>query len=967
MTPLSAIDRIFHPDCQTQSNKPFLLNDPDTVWRILSGRVEIFAVALKGGQPAGNRDHVFTAETGQLLFGLDPSETENRTGFLAVGNADARLQCLSMSEFQTAFQQPDIPEAASILIDQWVQSLSKGIIGGFRTRSDILLDAETQITLPVNSRACPRKGVVWISLTSGNATFLGLEDLPPGNGQAPIPLAEPAWIQTTTPVSLTGVSGLSACKNPLFWTGLDTFHQLAIRCQGISRNLAAVDTHNLIKEKEHRDRTRLTRSFMQLASVSRTFKKGEWWYSDIADPLLTACQMVGKSIGVSIVAPPGNLKQPEERITLPDIARASHIRIRQVMLKEGWWRRDSDALLGFTKSGNLPVALLPLSPRKYVAVHPQAGTRQVIDEAVAASLSPTAWQFYRSLPNRSLGPIDLISIGLHGCGKDFMTVAITGILGALLGLLPPLMTALIFDTVIPEASRSRLTQMMIILLVCTVGASLFDLTKSIAVLRLKGKIDPVVEASVVDRLISLPVFFYRQYNTGDLANRSMGICAISQCLSDVALQTILAGAFSSVNFLLLFWYEWRLALVTLGLSLIGIVVAIFSSMMQIRYQRVLNDIEGHISGMLLQLISGIAKLRVAGVEDRAFAAWAKNFSRKRRFIFKSRTLQNSLDTFNTAYPIVTAMIIFAWVSLKSSDQFTTGTFLAFNAAFLNFQFALLQMSTALTSIMNAAPYYERAQPILSALPEVDENKIHPGQITGDIEVSQVSFRYDADGPLVLDNVSLSVKPGEYVAIVGSSGSGKSTLLRLLLGFENAEAGTIFYDRQELTVLDIREVRRQIGVVLQNGSIMPGSIFRNIVGSSDLTLDDAWEAARMAGLDQDIADMPMGMLTMMSFGGGVLSGGQRQRLMIARAVVRKPRILFFDEATSALDNRTQAIVSNSLDNLQAARIVIAHRLSAIIHADRIVVMDQGRIVETGTYSELLAQDGPFAQLARRQMV
>jgi ATP-binding cassette subfamily C protein len=212
-----------------------------------------------------------------------------------------------------------------------------------------------------------------------------------------------------------------------------------------------------------------------------------------------------------------------------------------------------------------------------------------------------------------------------------------------------------------------------------------------------------------------------------------------------------------------------------------------------------------------------------------------------------------------------------------------------------------------------------------------------------------------------------VKPGEYVAIVGSSGSGKSTLLRLLLGFENAEAGTIFYDRQELTVLDIREVRRQIGVVLQNGSIMPGSIFRNIVGSSDLTLDDAWEAARMAGLDQDIADMPMGMLTMMSFGGGVLSGGQRQRLMIARAVVRKPRILFFDEATSALDNRTQAIVSNSLDNLQAARIVIAHRLSAIIHADRIVVMDQGRIVETGTYSELLAQDGPFAQLARRQMV
>ncbi len=741
---------------------------------------------------------------------------------------------------------------------------------------------------------------------------------------------------------------------------------MACRCQEINRNLAAVDTHNLIKGREDRNDKRMNRAYLRLTSVSEGRETRDLLHSDSDQPLLTACQMVGKSIGVSIVAPSGPQVKAEEEITLDDITRASHVRIRQVTLHGKWWTNDSGALLGFAGKGKIPVALLPLSSRRYLAVNPQAGTRQVVDQKVASSLSAIAYKFYRPLPNRSLTPWDVAGIGIHSCGKDFFTVALTGILGALLGVVTPVMTALIFDNIIPESSRSRLVQIMGILLVCTIGATLLEMTKSVAILRLKGKIDPTVEAAVVDRLISLPVFFFRRYSTGDLANRSMGVCAISQSLSEVMLQTILGCAFSSVNLVLLFWYEWRLALVAVGLSMLSIIFGIILSILQVRYQRLINDIEGHISGMLLQLISGIAKLRVAGAEDRAFVVWANDFGKKRRLMFKSRSLQNILDTFNAAYPIVTTLIIFFWVIEKSAGEFTTGTFVAFNAAFLTFQFALLQMSSVIASIMNAAPYYERARPIFSALPEVDENKNHPGELTGDIEVSQISFRYDADGPLILNNISLNVKPGEFLAVVGTSGSGKSTLLRLLLGFERPETGTIFYDRQDLALLDIREVRRQIGVVLQNGSIMPGSIFRNIVGSADLSMDDAWDAARMAGLDQDVAEMPMGMMTMINFGGGSLSGGQRQRLMIARAIVRRPRLLFFDEATSALDNRTQAIVSDSLDNLRVARVVIAHRLSTIIHADRIAVLEQGRIVESGTYAELIARDGPFAQLARRQI-
>jgi ATP-binding cassette subfamily C protein len=264
------------------------------------------------------------------------------------------------------------------------------------------------------------------------------------------------------------------------------------------------------------------------------------------------------------------------------------------------------------------------------------------------------------------------------------------------------------------------------------------------------------------------------------------------------------------------------------------------------------------------------------------------------------------------------------------------------------------------------PTYERAKPILETLPEVDEMKADPGELTGELEVSHVSFRYREDGPIVLKDVSVQVKPGEFVALVGPSGSGKSTLFRLLLGFEKLEAGAVYYNGRDLVGLDIREVRRQIGVVLQNGKLMAGDIFTNIIGSSLLTLEDARQAARMAGLEDDLKAMPMGLHTVISEGGGTLSGGQRQRLLIARALVHRPRILFFDEATSALDNRTQAIVSESLDNLQATRIVIAHRLSTIMNADRIYVLQDGRVVQQGTYDELIQAEGVFADLAKRQM-
>jgi ABC-type bacteriocin/lantibiotic exporter with double-glycine peptidase domain len=300
------------------------------------------------------------------------------------------------------------------------------------------------------------------------------------------------------------------------------------------------------------------------------------------------------------------------------------------------------------------------------------------------------------------------------------------------------------------------------------------------------------------------------------------------------------------------------------------------------------------------------------------------------------------------------------------EELSIGKFLAFSAAFMTFLHATISASGAVLSLISAVPLYERTKPILDALPEPTEGKLQPGSIKGRIEFSHVYFRYKPGDPLVLHDLSLQVEPGEFVAIVGPSGSGKSTLTRLLLGFEKPESGTVLLDGLDLAGLDIQMVRRQFGVVLQGGKLMPGDIFRNIVGNSLLTLDDAWEAARLSGLEDDIREMPMGMHTVLGEGSSTLSGGQRQRLMIARAIVNRPRVLIFDEATSALDNRTQDIVSRSLENLKVTRLVIAHRLSTIQSANRIYVIEKGHLVQTGTFTQLRDSPGPFANMIKRQI-
>jgi len=376
---------------------------------------------------------------------------------------------------------------------------------------------------------------------------------------------------------------------------------------------------------------------------------------------------------------------------------------------------------------------------------------------------------------------------------------------------------------------------------------------------------------------------------------------------------------------------------------------------------------------VLQLIAGVAKVRVSAAENHAFRVWAQRFSGQKRIGFTIGQIQNVVATMSTAFPVLSSLGLFGGLyyiqmtALPSDPPpFTTGEFIAFNSAFVAFVAAMQALADASLNLLRAVPIFERLTPILEAVPETDASKGHPGRLRGELSVSHLSFRYVEGGPLIVKDMTFKLEPGQFVAFVGSSGCGKSTLMRLLLGFERPALGSIYYDGQDLSTLDVRSVRQQLGVVLQESRVLPTDIYRNIVGTSSHTMDDAWEAAEMAGLAEDIRQMPMGMHTVVSEGGGTFSGGQRQRLLIARALVNKPRVIFFDEATSALDNRTQAVVTQSLDRLDATRIVIAHRLSTIVNADRIFYLDGGEIREEGSYDQLMAMNGHFAELARRQI-
>lgn len=933
-------------------SRPLPLDAPDQVYLVTDGRIDLFVVG--GGS---RRRHLFRLEAGTIFLG--GTSTDGQV-YLAIGSGETRVRRLDLGILRGQARTDGWPDAIATMLEPWVEGMCTLLAQGAPPRA-VQRAGTDAAHLEPGEAIVTRTGLAWLAVRSGQIVLADRTDLESLGTDRAAPVGEAFWLRAIEACELEPIAAADLIRQDALWSEMFALQTSVMR--SLASEASAVETAErqgleaLITE----DRNALEASEAQIAGVMNQGANLET--ASTGQPLLDACILVGGATGIDLVSALG-LIDHDGPITVRDVARLGHFRTREIALLAGWWRGDCGPILAWNGKERRPVALL-YAANSYAIHDPQTRRVATLTPALADELSPRGVVFYPSLPAHSLTWRNLLTFGVDGSGRDLLLLAGAGVVTALLGLALPIVGERIFDDAVPRGDRTELLGLGAVLVAVTIAAALFTVLRGMATLRLESRFDSRVQTAVWDRLISLPASFFRDYGTADLASRALAVNSMRDLLSGAVSNVLPAGLFSVVNLGLLLYYSPPLAAVALLLVLIVVAVVFTVGARQLPLQRRIQTIQGQVAVLVLNLIHGLPTIRIAAAENRALLRWATRFAEQRRLVYRSRRVQSLLTTFNGAYPLLSTLVLFAAVAAQGGGL-PVGVFIAVNVAFAQLLFGALQVSASATTLMSVGPLYQRLQPILHTVAEVDISRVSPGELSGEIELNRVSFRYAEDGPLILDNLSLHVSPGEYVALVGPSGSGKSTLFRLLLGFEEPASGGIYYDHHDLRTVDAVAVRRQIGTVIQLGALVSGSILSNIIGSSLLTIEDAWQAAEMAGIADDLRRLPMGLHTMVGDGGGTFSGGQRQRLLIARAIAHRPRIILFDEATSALDNISQEIVSRSLDGLHATRIVIAHRLSTIMHADRIVVVQGGHIVQSGTYQELLAQPGLFAELAHRQM-
>lgn len=653
---------------------------------------------------------------------------------------------------------------------------------------------------------------------------------------------------------------------------------------------------------------------------------------------------------------------PTEIDELEEEFHRQQIFFRQVKLEGRWWSRCTGKLLGFMCEDDSAVILTPQFS-DYSFINPNTGQR-CLARRDHALLKPEAFTLCYPLPQRDLTLSAYVWHTLKQLNSFDAFYALLACLGVvLLTMFTPYVCKLLFNEVIPSGDASQLTPIAILLFSAAVGLVLVQLTRNLLVIRMKDKIEYGLQAPLMTRLLMMPTSFFKQYSPGDLANRALSVVRISSQLTEDMLSTTLSFLFTAVLFIQFFTYGGPL----LYTGVLVIAFYLFTILLQYHYrsrvQMKVNASSSKLLGLIFSLISGAQKIRTNGAEIRAFRHWAIAYEPSDAFSSRyiMTMITNALSYNARLLPMIVTMLAAWHYGLGLSD------YIAYCSVLVIATDTVGQFQRIIIDLAQLATEIRLCSPILTASSEIDHDMVFLKEISGDISVSGLKFRYTEDMPYLFNDLDLHINAGDYVALVGPSGCGKSTLVRLLLGFEKPESGSIFYDEHNLDDISKPSLRQNcVSICLQDAQLVEGTIRDNILfGNSWLSDDEVWEAVRMVALEDDIRKMPNGLDTQISADGQGVSGGQRQRIIIARALIRKPTILFLDEATSALDNISQHIITENLAKMNCTRITIAHRMSTIRQCNRVIVINEGRVVEDGSFDELMAQGGLFSEIIKRQ--
>lgn len=716
-----------------------------------------------------------------------------------------------------------------------------------------------------------------------------------------------------------------------------------------------------IRNRKHNDDEAFAEAFANMASaiskkrIEASLNNDRAVTKDAIDEILKYYHVKSREV-------PDGISDVNEHLEY--LMRPYGIMRRTVKLEDGWYRDAIGAMLGVLSESGRVVALIPTGLSGYSYFDYETGKRKKINRKNQHLFDEEAIAFYKPFPLKKLSLGSLAAYIVRTLSvSDFVMIALATLALSLIGMISPMISKLLFGKVLQSESMRLLVSITFFSICVSISTLLITAVKNMITMRIETKLNISVDAATMMRVMSLPADFFKQYSSGELSSRVSQVNVLCKMLASTVLTTGLSSVFSLIYISQIFVYAPTLVVPALIIILVTVVFSLVSSFVQMKLSERRMELAGKENGMTYALFTGIQKIKLAGAEKRTFARWGNLYAESARLEYRPPVFIELNSVISLAISLAGTIVMY---NMAIRSGISVADYYAFNTAYGMVSGAFTALAGIALTVSQIKPILNMVKPFFDTVPEVSDGKQVLTRLSGGIELNNVSFRYDENMPLVVDNLSLKIRPGQYVAIVGKTGCGKSTLLRLLLGFEQPQKGAIYYDGKDLERIDLRSLRRRIGVVMQNGKLFQGDIYSNIVISAPwLTQQDAWEAAELAGIADDIRKMPMGMNTMISEGSGGISGGQRQRLMIARAIAPKPKILMFDEATSALDNLTQKKVSEALGSLKCTRIVIAHRLSTIKQCDRIIVLDRGKIIEDGKYDELIAKNGFFAELVARQ--